>query len=206
MTVNTNKVQAARDILQSLDQSKDADSAKLLAQTSQLIEGYIELADHRQDPCEYGVNYPLTNKLKNIKFTEQTSRVAVPTYNAGEGAVNIPKVGNFRGWTYPGPPFLPSLMYFFMWMTGLSFSFQRACAGGITKPKKISCWSTDGREFLQIVKGGEDPRADSITSQLFCVINLLLRGNRACRKRALEVRTYKVIPLHPQVRARKIDG
>ncbi len=72
-------------------------------------------------------------------------------------------------------------------------------AGGITHPKKITCNSTDGRSFLQVVKGGEDPRSDSISSQLFCVINVLLHGNRSCRRRKLEVRTYKVIPLHPQV-------
>ena len=81
-------------------------------------------------------------------------------------------VGSFEGWSYPG---------------------------GITKPKKITCKSTDGHNFLQLVKGGEDPRADSVTSQLFCVINVLLKSNQKCRQRKLEVRTYKVIPLHNQV-------
>jgi len=69
--------------------------------------------------------------------------------------------------------------------------------GGITKPKLITCNGTDGTKHKQIVKGGDDQRCDAVTSQLFQVMGMLLRQDAACCRRQLNVRIYKVIPLHP---------
>jgi hypothetical protein len=153
--------------------------------------------------------YPLPTQMKRLRWTSGESLVEVPTHRDADGS-DRPKVGSFEGWTYPGGPALhqnsaPNYLTCFRlvmkaFVMGSRLTHCSCSAGGITKPKKITCRATDGRFFLQIVKGGDDPRLDSITAQLFCVINLLLRGNRECRRRELEVRTYNVIPLHPQVR------
>ena len=100
MSINTSKVNAAKKILKSFGDSKDNCKA-LLEQATQLIDAYIELADHRQE-CEQGVNYPITNLLKRLKWSPKTSLVAVPTYSGNCEGTDAPKVASFNGWSYPG--------------------------------------------------------------------------------------------------------
>jgi hypothetical protein len=74
----------------------------LLRLTAQLVDAYIELADHRQNQYALGEKYPLTNKLKQIKWSGQSIRI--PTADASGGVAEGPEVERFDGWTYPGLP------------------------------------------------------------------------------------------------------
>ena len=69
---------------------------------------------------------------------------------------------------------------------------------------KIGCFDADGRRHSQLLKamnskGGDDLRQDAVMEQVFAVANSLLRNNIETRRRALWIRTYKVIPMTPCV-------
>ncbi|EKX38308.1 hypothetical protein GUITHDRAFT_42827, partial [Guillardia theta CCMP2712] len=70
--------------------------------------------------------------------------------------------------------------------------------GGITEPKKIVCISCNNVAFPQLVKK-DDPNTDLIASQLFSVVNVLLKKDSACRERNLKMLMYKVIPIAKDV-------
>lgn len=67
--------------------------------------------------------------------------------------------------------------------------------GGVNKPKKMSCHCSDGKEYPQLLKGRDDPRQDAIMQQVFTIMNGMLRSHKEARKRRLNVKTYKVVPL-----------
>eukprot|EP00960_Hanusia_phi_P041896 755206-Hanusia_phi.AAC.3 len=79
-----------------------------------------------------------------------------------------------------------------------SFDYKCVVQGGLSKPKKIVCRSCNNLTFSQLVKG-EDPNTDVIASQLFSVVNVLLKKDSACRERNLQIRKYKVIPLTSEI-------
>lgn len=157
-TVNTHRIEAAEQLIARLEadagDAKDVERLRLLEQTRNLIEAYIELADkvHKKgDEPRAGITYDVTQKLKNVRFGI-SSKCSVPT-DPG----SMCKVDKFgTKWSYPG---------------------------GVTFPKQIECFATTGRMFKQIVKGGDDPRCDAVTSQLFNVMGMLLRDDGACRRR-----------------------
>ncbi|XP_037926339.1 serine/threonine-protein kinase ATM isoform X2 [Hermetia illucens] len=67
--------------------------------------------------------------------------------------------------------------------------------GGINAPKKIICICTDGIARPQLLKGKDDLRQDAIMQQIFGIVNDVLSRDRDARKRKLNIRTYKVVPL-----------
>lgn len=70
--------------------------------------------------------------------------------------------------------------------------------GGINKPKKIKCRSSDGQTYTQLLKGKDDMRQDAIMQQVFGILNDMLTEHKDTKKRHLNVRTYKVVPLTQQ--------
>jgi hypothetical protein len=101
MAVNINKIKAAKKILSEFKES-NGDSALLVQQTTQLIDAYIQLADHRQSSIEMTKVYPLPSLLKRLKWSQQQSIVPVPTASGHHQDCNPAMVGSFEGWTYPG--------------------------------------------------------------------------------------------------------
>ncbi|KAF8074865.1 hypothetical protein FPV67DRAFT_1475236, partial [Lyophyllum atratum] len=73
-------------------------------------------------------------------------------------------------------------------------------AGGVNLPKINTCIGTDGVKYKQLFKGeGEDDlRQDAVMEQVFGLVNGILHRDRETRRRLLDVRDYKVIPLAPQ--------
>ncbi|KAK0178060.1 hypothetical protein PV328_002041 [Microctonus aethiopoides] len=67
--------------------------------------------------------------------------------------------------------------------------------GGVNAPKKIICIGTDGIERKQLIKGKDDLRQDAVMQQVFTIINLLLCTRKETRRRKLNIRTYKIVPL-----------
>lgn len=67
--------------------------------------------------------------------------------------------------------------------------------GGVNKPKKVSCLCSDGKEYPQLLKGKDDLRQDAIMQQVFTIMNDMLRSHKDAKKRRLNVKTYKVVPL-----------
>lgn len=67
--------------------------------------------------------------------------------------------------------------------------------GGINAPKRVTCLASNGREYMQLVKGQDDPRQDAVMQQVFTVMNDMLSQSKVTKKLRLNVRTYLVVPL-----------
>ncbi|KAI4726248.1 hypothetical protein E4T49_06024 [Aureobasidium sp. EXF-10728] len=69
-------------------------------------------------------------------------------------------------------------------------------AGGLSAPKILVAIGTDGKEYRQLFKGGNDDlRQDAIMEQVFGEVSKMLQTHKTSRQRNLHVRTYKVLPL-----------
>ena len=68
----------------------------------------------------------------------------------------------------------------------------------IRKPKRITIRGDDEKEYMFLVKGGEDLRLDQRIEQLYAVMNQVLDSDVACSQRGLRLRTYQVIPMTPR--------
>ncbi|GAB5585937.1 hypothetical protein Unana1_00837 [Umbelopsis nana] len=65
----------------------------------------------------------------------------------------------------------------------------------LRKPKRIRMYGTDEKEYMFLVKGGEDLRLDQRIQQLFTVMNSVISGNTFCSRQGIYLITYKVIPM-----------
>ncbi|KAH0404243.1 hypothetical protein KCU89_g1327, partial [Aureobasidium melanogenum] len=69
-------------------------------------------------------------------------------------------------------------------------------AGGLSAPKILVAIGTDGKEYKQLFKGGNDDlRQDAIMEQVFGEVSKMLQTHKTSRQRNLHIRTYKVLPL-----------
>ncbi|XP_063954158.1 serine-protein kinase ATM-like isoform X2 [Lytechinus pictus] len=68
-------------------------------------------------------------------------------------------------------------------------------AGGINLPKILTCRGSDGVKRRQLVKGNDDLRQDAVMQQVFGLVNQLLNKNTDTKRRKLQIRRYKVVPL-----------
>ncbi|KAK4999791.1 Serine/threonine-protein kinase tel1 [Elasticomyces elasticus] len=76
------------------------------------------------------------------------------------------------------------------------YSSHIGVATGLSAPKILTANGTDGRQYKQLFKSGNDDlRQDAIMEQVFEEVSKLLRNHEATRQRDLHVRTYKVLPL-----------
>ncbi|CAH8652155.1 unnamed protein product [Heterobilharzia americana] len=67
--------------------------------------------------------------------------------------------------------------------------------GSQTRPKKMTWVGSDGRQYIIVAKPNDDLRKDSRLMELNGMINKFLVINANTRRRALQIRTYAVIPL-----------
>ncbi len=70
---------------------------------------------------------------------------------------------------------------------------------GISRPKIVEIHAMDGSVHRQIVKGRDDLRQDAVVQQLFKALNRVFDERPNTRQRSLQLRTYTVHPLSPQV-------
>jgi ataxia telangiectasia mutated family protein len=72
--------------------------------------------------------------------------------------------------------------------------------GGINHPKISICLGSNGEQFKQLFKGegNDDMRQDAVMEQVFHLCNMVLRYDKETRRRNLNVRDYKVLPLATQ--------
>ncbi|KAF2678581.1 hypothetical protein K458DRAFT_394860 [Lentithecium fluviatile CBS 122367] len=69
-------------------------------------------------------------------------------------------------------------------------------ANGLSAPKVITAIGSDGKQYKQLFKSGNDDlRQDAIMEQVFDQVSRLLKNHTATRLRNLGIRTYKVLPL-----------
>nr|GAT47337.1 predicted protein [Mycena chlorophos] len=70
-------------------------------------------------------------------------------------------------------------------------------AGGINLPKITKCVGTDGARYKELFKGegDDDLRQDAVMEQVFTMCNTILAQDRETKRRELNVRGYKIVPL-----------
>jgi ataxia telangiectasia mutated family protein len=77
-----------------------------------------------------------------------------------------------------------------------SYKEEIRIANGLSAPKVLVAIGTDGKEYRQLFKGGNDDlRQDAIMEQLFGEVSKMLQHHKTSRQRNLHIRTYKVLPL-----------
>jgi len=66
------------------------------------------------------------------------------------------------------------------------------------RPRKLSMFGSDGKEYPFLLKGHEDLRQDERVMQLFGLINTLLANDHETANRHLSIQRYATIPLSPK--------
>ncbi|XP_059352933.1 serine-protein kinase ATM-like [Daphnia carinata] len=165
------RVIAAKKLLQKV--AKRPEIGDLCRKLEQLHLSLIQLANKEANPKDRSLEaLKLPPELRDIKNMED---VAIPTFPL---AVN------------------PNGVYQKEQVVGIvSFDPNFMLVGGINAPKKMACLGTDGKTRPMLLKGKDDLRQDAVMQQVFSTMNLFLERDEQARRRKLNIRKYKVVPL-----------
>ncbi|NXY15996.1 ATM kinase, partial [Atrichornis clamosus] len=147
--------------------------AHMVRDIEALCDAYITLANLDANPWKSqrkGISIPADQPIIKLKNLED---VVVPTME-----IKVDPTGQYENL-----------------VTIRSFKREFRLAGGMNLPKIIDCVGSDGKERRQLVKGRDDLRQDAVMQQVFQMCNTLLQQNTETRKRKLNIRRYKVVPL-----------
>lgn len=165
------RVTTAKKLLQKI--AKRPESGDLCRKLEQLHLSLIQLANkevNAKDRSSESLKLPPA--LSGIKNMED---VVIPTYPL---AVH------------------PNGIYPKNQLVGIvSFDATFMLVGGINAPKKMACLGTDGKTRPMLLKGKDDLRQDAVMQQVFSTMNLFLEQDEQTRRRKLNIRKYKVVPL-----------
>ncbi|CAE6464067.1 unnamed protein product [Rhizoctonia solani] len=84
-------------------------------------------------------------------------------------------------------------------VTIASFSPNLSIIASKQRPRRMTIYGSDGREYQFGLKGHEDLRQDERAMQLFGLVNTLLSQDPDSFKRALHIQRYPIVPLAPNV-------
>lgn len=165
------RVTAAKKLLQKVE--KRPEIGELCRKLEQLHLSLIQLANKEVNPKDRSLEaLKLPSELRDIKNMED---VVIPTFPL---AVN------------------PNGVYQKDQVVGIvSFDPTFMLVGGINAPKKMACLGTDGKTRPMLLKGKDDLRQDAVMQQVFSTMNLFLERDEQARRRKLNIRKYKVVPL-----------
>uniref|UniRef100_J3KVN7 Serine/threonine-protein kinase ATM n=1 Tax=Oryza brachyantha TaxID=4533 RepID=J3KVN7_ORYBR len=169
--VDMDKKLAAENLLKELSSCHGA----LIRQMKQMVEIYIKLAELETKKEDTNKRIPLPREIRNICQLE-----LVPVVTA----------------TIPVDPNCQYEEGSFPHFNGLADSIM--IMNGINAPKVIECIGSDGNNYRQLAKSGNDDlRQDAVMEQFFSLVNMFLQNHRDTSERRLRIRTYKVVPFTP---------
>lgn len=128
-----------------------------------------------------------TTKVKLSEFSEFLLDFEQSSQGTSE-YIELP--GQYTGLNKPQPEFHIRIS---------SFDSTLLVMSSLRKPKRIKIHGNDEKDYLFLVKGGEDLRLDQRVQQLFSVMNQTFVSDPACAKRGLQVHTYQVVPMTSKV-------
>jgi ataxia telangiectasia mutated family protein len=168
----TPRMEAAGNILNKLGSFPEI--SRIVREMEKLCAAYNELAylDHSKNDADIKNPVKLISRgmqLLNSSF----SSVVVSTIN-----IPVNPEGNYED--------MPRIH---------KFQNKFTLVGGINAPKRVECLGSDGKTYLQLVKGNDDLRQDAVLQQIFENVSALLRKHLESRKRDLSIRNYRVVPL-----------
>lgn len=167
--VEDDRVITAKKLIQKM--AKRSESSALCKKLEQLHGSLIQLANKEVNTRDRGEDScKLPTDLANLKGMED---VAVPTVTLAvrPDGVYDDVIGI------------------------VSFEPVFQLVGGINAPKKMACLGTDGRTRPMLLKGKDDLRQDAVMQQVFSTMTLFLEQDEEARRRKLNMRKYKVVPL-----------
>ena len=77
----------------------------------------------------------------------------------------------------------------------VSFDQSILILESLRRPKRLGVHGSDEKEYLLLVKGGEDLRLDQRVEQLFNLMNLIFKQDPECAKANIHLKTFQVVPL-----------
>lgn len=77
----------------------------------------------------------------------------------------------------------------------VSFDQSMLVLTSARKPKRIGIHGSDEKDYLLLVKGGEDLRLDKRIQQLFKVMNRIFSNDPSCAKLELKLKTFTIVPV-----------
>ncbi|CAK9092592.1 unnamed protein product [Durusdinium trenchii] len=166
------KVQAAKRVIEKI--RKVPSVRPVLEAVDVLSAFYLAIAFYpvdKKNPASRDMNIKLGQipEYRDVAKALQSSKVPVPT---AAFDCSVPNIKHF--------------------VDGISIAKQ-----GISFPKVVKLVDLEGREYKQLVKGGDDLRQDAVMQQLFRLLNDVFKEN-AKSSAQLHLRTFQVVPLSPQ--------
>eukprot|EP00913_Durusdinium_trenchii_P003396 g3144.t1 len=163
------KVQAAKRVIEKI--RKVPSVRPVLEAVDVLSAFYLAIAFYpvdKKNPASRDMNIKLGQipEYRDVAKALQSSKVPVPT---AAFDCSVPNIKHF--------------------VDGISIAKQ-----GISFPKVVKLVDLEGREYKQLVKGGDDLRHDAVMQQLFRLLN----DENAKSSAQLHLRTFQVVPLSPQ--------
>ncbi|KAG6821445.1 hypothetical protein H0H93_010169 [Arthromyces matolae] len=174
LPVHAERAAAAADIYNRLRQDSDSKVRQRVMNVEQLSAACVQWAKHRIESKTKTFKLPPDFKLAQIS----NLRVPVMTHHT---------------------PIDPSMRYD-DYPTISRFDVDWRNAGGKNAPKIGLCIGSDNCKYRQLFKGQgqDDLRQDAVMEQVFNLVNGILYRDKETRRRLLNVREYKVIPLAAQ--------
>jgi len=205
------KVQAAQGILDRLMATGNSILEALVKNTERLLEGYIGLASIKRSQE--------MKDTKSLTFASLTAEPALvrsfpdilrrgavgPVCGTGSGVLlaalpavvsRIPRLDPFARYDVQDGDGSSSSHMHVVRVERFESRFINSDSG-LSRPMIITCLGTDGRKYRQVIKA-DDVRSDAIMMQVFETMNTLLSRDPRARRRALHIRTYRVLPLTPE--------
>ncbi|KAF2453189.1 hypothetical protein BDY21DRAFT_142648 [Lineolata rhizophorae] len=172
--------QAAKNIVSRFEKDKVAVSYwKAIYQSNSIYSMIAMTRDDGRDRFKAGRDYAINKFSAGVKLLQKIPTLQVPPATMSFeprpdcNYTNLPKITHFKP--------------------------RMTIAGGLSAPKIITAIASDGKQYKQLFKGGNDDlRQDAIMEQVFEEVSKLLKNNTATRQRDLHIRTYKVLPLSAQ--------
>ncbi|EDV28309.1 uncharacterized protein TRIADDRAFT_20924, partial [Trichoplax adhaerens] len=128
----------------------------------------------------------ISGKIKNRPENLKEYCPWLSNFQAANFTYSIEVPGQYTGRSKPLPEYHLKIA---------SFGERLLVLKSIRKPLRLTIHGDDEKEYLFLVKCGEDLRLDQRIEQLFCVMNEILAQDSICSQQDLRLRTYQVIPI-----------
>jgi ataxia telangiectasia mutated family protein len=156
------------------------------SKTSQLLKSVFYADSMYNELAKADVEQTRSSSGIATKDVPAASKIAktVPSLKVPPATITVPLR---RDSTYDNVPVI------------IRFRSMMRLMSGNSKPKKLNAYATDGKEYVQLFKSGDDDlRQDAIMEQVFGEVSKMLQNHETTRRRNLHVRTYNVVPLSPR--------
>ncbi|XP_064405997.1 DNA-dependent protein kinase catalytic subunit-like isoform X2 [Halichondria panicea] len=179
--VGSRQKRFAKDYIRKLDDACGEDGRKLCSMKAASFNSVVGKLFEQMKPG--------LNKIKGAGLLKEYSPwLAGFQGNHYHEHVEIP--GQYDGSSKPLPEYHVKIS---------GFDEKVLVMSSMRKPKRVTIRGDNEREYMFLVKGGEDLRQDQRIEQLFGVMNEVLSEDAACSQRGIRLRTYQVVPMTPRV-------